>query len=149
MKAIRIYRISRFFYLRRLIFISRFFDYLNYFFHNSYISGKSKIGENTFFAYGGIGVVLHNDTIVGDNCMLGQGITIGGRSGSKSPPIIGDNVYISAGARVLGDIEIGDNSTIGANAVVIKDVPENSIVAGVPAKLIRYKNKHEINEVKG
>ncbi len=69
--------------------------------------------------------------------MIGSNVTIGGRSKSANVPIIGDNVYIATGAKILGDIKVGDNSIIGANAVVIEDVPKNSIVAGIPAKVIK------------
>ena len=90
--------------------------------------------------YGGIGVVLHKNTIIGDNVAIGQGITIG-RKLSDGVPTIGDNVYISAGSRVLGDIIIGNNVIIAANSVVIKDVPNNSIVAGAPAKVVKNINQ--------
>jgi serine O-acetyltransferase len=64
-------------------------------------------------------------------------VTIGGRSASIGVPVIGDNVYISTGAKVLGDITIGNNCVIGANAVVISNVPDNTVAAGVPAKVIK------------
>ena len=69
--------------------------------------------------------------------MIGTNVTIGGRSGHFEVPIIGDNVFIATGAKVLGPIVIGDNVTIGANSVVIKNVPDNCKVAGVPAKIIK------------
>lgn len=93
--------------------------------------------KGTKFAYGGIGVVIHARAIVGRNCMIGQGVTIGGKSGWYEVPVIGDNVEISAGARILGPIKIGSNVIIGANAVVVKDVPDNCIIAGVPARIIK------------
>jgi serine O-acetyltransferase len=102
-----------------------------------------KIGKNSKFAYLGIGCVLHKNTIIGDNCLIGQGITIGGRGKRSGLPIIGNNVYIGAGARILGPISIGNNVIIGPNSVVITDVPNNSIVGGIPAKII----KKEINNI--
>ena len=71
---------------------------------------------------------------IGKNCWINQQVTIGFKN-AKSP-IIGDNVRISCGAKILGGIKIGNNAIIGANAVVIKDVPDNAIVGGVPAKVI-------------
>jgi serine O-acetyltransferase len=68
--------------------------------------------------------------------MIGQCVTIGGKSGWYEVPIIGNNVEINAGARILGPVKVGDNVVIGANAVVTKDVPSNCVVAGVPAKII-------------
>lgn len=104
--------------------------------YNSSIPFQCTIGKNSRFAYGGIGVVLHKRTVIGENCMIGSNVTIGGKSGHFNVPIIGRNVYIGTGAKVLGPITIGDNVTIGANAVVIKDVPANNTVAGIPAKVI-------------
>ena len=69
--------------------------------------------------------------------IIGQGVTIGRQLDPEGVPVIGNNVYISAGSRILGNIKIGNNVIIGANSVVIKDVPDNSIVAGVPAKIIK------------
>lgn len=69
--------------------------------------------------------------------MIGQGVTIGGKSGWYEVPVIGDDVIINAGARILGPVKIGNNVIIGANAVVVKDVPDNCVVAGVPARIIR------------
>ncbi len=82
-------------------------------------------------------MVVHARAVIGKNCMIGQCVTIGGKSGQYEVPVIGDNVEINAGARVLGPIHIGDNVIIGANAVVVKDVPSNCVVAGVPAKIIK------------
>jgi len=81
--------------------------------------------------------VIHARAVVGTGCMIGQGVTIGEKSGWYEVPIIGDNVEISAGARILGPIRIGNNVIIGANAVVVKDVPDNCVVAGVPARIIK------------
>jgi len=85
----------------------------------------------------GFGIVVHARAVIGRNCVIGQNTTIGGKSGWYEVPVIGDNVHISAGARILGPIRIGNNVIIGANAVVVKDVPDNCIVAGIPAKIIK------------
>ena len=132
-----LHAIGRFFYLRNIKLISVIIRLIQQVIFNSYIPHGISIGSGCKFAYGGIGVVIHDRVIIGKNCVLGQGITIGGRSKKYQVPIIGDNVYIGAGARILGDVTIGNNSVIGANAVVIEDVPDNCIVVGVPAKIIR------------
>lgn len=95
------------------------------------------LGGGTKFAYGGIALVIHSRAIIGKNCIVGQCVTIGGRSRHYDVPKIGDNVYIGAGAKILGPITVGNNSVIGAGAVVLKDVPENSIIVGIPAKVIK------------
>ena len=74
--------------------------------------------------------------------MIGQGVTIGGKSGWYEVPVIGDNVEINAGARVLGPVRIGNNVIIGANSVVVKDVPDKCVVAGIPAQIIRKDMSH-------
>lgn len=105
--------------------------------HNCAIYAETSIGSGTQFGYGGIGVVIHKRAVIGQNCMIGSNVTIGGRSQSQGVPVIGDDVYIATGAKVLGDITIGDNCVIGANAVVINDVPSHSVVVGIPAKVIK------------
>ena len=114
-----------------------------YLLFNSSVPASCVLGKGTKFAYGGIGVVIHARAIVGENCLIGQNVTIGGKSGWYEVPIIGDNVEISAGARIIGPVKIGNNVIVGANAVVVKDVPDNCIVAGVPAKIIKENVAHE------
>lgn len=110
---------------------------------NSSVPPSVRIGKNTKFAYGGIACVIHARSIIGANCIIGQCTTIGGRSKHYKVPVIGNNVYIGAGAKILGPIEIKDNVVIGAGAIVIADVPENCIVAGNPARIIRRNIKVE------
>lgn len=132
-----LYKAGNFFYRNRIPKVPRVFDFLIRMIHNSAVFSSTQIGKGTKFGYGGIAVVIHKNAIIGENCMIGPHVTIGGRSRHKELPIIGDNVYISTGAKVLGPIRVGSNSIIGANAVVIDDVPANSIVAGVPARVIK------------
>jgi len=92
-----------------------------------------------FFMDHGTGVVVGETTVIGDNVTLFQGVTLGGtgKQTGKRHPNIGNNVVVGTGAKVLGDITIGENSYIGANAVVIKDVPANSTVVGVPGRVTK------------
>ncbi|MBP3841961.1 MAG: serine acetyltransferase [Bacilli bacterium] len=98
---------------------------------------KSTIGDGTVFPHGALGVVIHEDAIIGNNCKILPNAVIGGRGDEKSVPVIGNNVLIGAGAVIIGNVKIGDNSSVGANAVVLKDVPNNSIAVGVPAKVTK------------
>lgn len=96
-----------------------------------------------FFIDHGMGVVIGETTIIGDNVTLFQGVTLGGtgKERGKRHPTIGNNVVVGTGAKVLGNITVGDNSYIGANAVVIKDVPHNSTVVGVPGRITKQDGK--------
>lgn len=122
--------------------LARLCDSIIFALFNSSIPATASIGTGTIFAYRGIGVVMHTAAVVGENCVLGQGITIGSKEGFVTDlrptacPRIGDNVYIAAGARVLGDISVGSSSIIAANSVVLSDVATGSIVAGCPARVV-------------
>lgn len=131
------YRLSNWCYRHKIPILPKLIWKMSYLLFNSSVPASVVIGAGTKFAYGGIGVVIHSRAIIGGGCVIGQNVTIGGKSGWYEVPIIGNNVEISAGARVIGPIKIGNNVIIGANAVVVKDVPDNCIVAGVPAKIIR------------
>lgn len=109
--------------------------------HNQYLTGiqlglgSSIKGGLTFNHFSCI--VINGNAKIGKNCTIYQGVTIGGMKGPKGGiPVIGDNVVIFAGAKVIGNVKVGNNVVIGAGAVVINDIPDNSIVAGVPAKII-------------
>lgn len=137
MNVISFYRLSRFFYDRRLFRISKFITRVGFVIFNSHVPGSARIGRYSKAMYGGSGVIIHKDAIVGERVLFGQGTTIGRQLGPCGVPSIGDDVYIATGAKILGEVSVGSNVVIGANAVVIRDVPDNSIVAGVPAKLIK------------
>lgn len=137
MNAITFYRIGHWCYLRNIPLIPLLVKYLCFILFNSVVPYSCKIGASSKFAYGGIGVVLHSQAVIGKKVIIGQGVTIGRQLDPEGIPRLGDNIYIATGAKILGDISIGDNVIIGANAVVIEDVPSNSIVAGVPAKIIK------------
>jgi len=97
------------------------------------ISKDCKIGKNLSLEHF-LGIVIGKDVVLGDNCKIYQQVTLGQKNGRY--PVIGNNVTIYAGAKVIGGIKIGNNVQIGANAVVLCDVPDNSIVVGVPGKVI-------------
>jgi serine O-acetyltransferase len=133
----KLYRLGNFAYNKSIPLLPTVCDLLIRLIHNCAVYSKTKIGRGTTFGYSGIGVVIHKRVIIGRNCIIGTNVTIGGRSKSKDVPVIGDDVYIATGAKVLGAIKIGNNCVIGANAVVIADIPDNSMVVGMPAKVIK------------
>ncbi|WP_234816577.1 serine O-acetyltransferase [Bacillus mycoides] len=104
-----------------------------------YIPFTAEIGNGTIIGYGGIGIVIHKRAIIGDKCTISPGVTIGGTLGKSKVPVLGNNVIVGTGAKVIGPVVIGNNVVIGANAVVTKDIPDNCIVAGIPAKIIKHR----------
>ena len=119
---------------------ARAFELLGFIINSNAISAKASIGKGTVFHHHGCGCVIHDKTIIGKNCKIFQNTTIGSKWSNGicegGAPVIGDNVFIGAGAVILGDITIGDNSIIGANAVVLNNIPSNVIAIGIPAKII-------------
>ena len=107
----------------------------------------AQIGENFFIDHGN-GVIIGETAIVGNNVTLYQGVTLGGtgKEHGKRHPTIGDNVMISAGAKVLGSFTIGENSKIGAGSVVLEAVPPNCTVVGVPGRIVKRNNQKLVRE---
>ena len=136
------YRIAHFFYKIHLFFIARLISQISRFLTGIEIHPGAQIGKS-FFIDHGMGVVIGETSIIGNNVLLYQAVTLGGTGlvKGKRHPTIGNNVVIGTGAKVLGNITVGDNSYIGANAVVIKDVPPNSTVVGVPGRITKQDGK--------
>jgi serine O-acetyltransferase len=147
LNAVQVYRVGRWAYTRGIPLIPSVCKALNYFLFNCFVTAKSDIGEGVVLGYGGMGVVIHTAARIGRNSFIGQQVTIGSKASffSDEPqadvPVIGEDVFIGAGAKVLGGITIGDGAVVGANAVVIQDVPGCGVVAGNPAKLIRVRSE--------
>lgn len=137
MKLISLYRLAHNLHKRKIPVLPQIIFRFQQLIFNCHVPYDTEIGQGTQFAYGGIGIIIHPSAKIGKDCVIGQGITIGGRPNQSILPVIGDKVYIGPGARILGNVKVGDNSVIAPNSVVIKDVPPNSVVGGVPAKILR------------
>lgn len=146
--ALIAYRISHFFYKHKFFFIARLISQLSRFFTGIEIHPGAKIGKGLVIDHG-MGVVIGETAEVGDNVLIYHGVTLGGtgKDKGKRHPTVGNNVVIGSGAKVLGPIKIGDNAKIGANAVVLKEVPEGATAVGIPAKII-VRSKAKIIEIK-
>jgi serine O-acetyltransferase len=140
--AVWSHRIAHWFWTHKLYLIARGISQLSRFLTGIEIHPGAKIG-NGFFIDHGMGVVIGETAEVGENVTLYHGVTLGGVSTEKGKrhPTIMDNVVIGAGAKVLGAIEIGVSSRVGANAVVVNPVPENSVVVGVPGQIVKRSNQ--------
>lgn len=136
--ALWAHRVAHWFYRRNFKTIARIISQLSRFFTGIEIHPGAKIGER-FFIDHGMGVVIGETCEIGNDVVLYQGVTLGGtgKEKGKRHPTIGDHVVISSGAKVLGSFKVGDNARIGANAVVLKEVPPNSTVVGIPGKIVK------------
>lgn len=118
--------------------LARVMSQVTRFFTGVEIHPAAQIGRRLFIDHA-MGVVIGETTVIGDDCTLYQGVTLGGTGNEtgKRHPTLGDNVTVGSGAKVLGNIHIGDNVRIGGNSVVVKDVPPDSTVVGVPGRVVR------------
>ena len=141
-KAVFFHQIAHFFCVAKFDLIARVISQFSRFLTGIEIHPKAKIGKNLFIDHG-MGVVIGETSEIGDNVTIYHSVTLGGISPSinseeqrnvKRHPTLKDNVVVGSGAQVLGPIVVGKNSKIGANAVVTKDVPENAVMVGIPAK---------------
>jgi serine O-acetyltransferase len=137
LKALSFYRAARIFLRLKIPIFPLLLEKLILLVFRCVVPRHCEIGEGTELGYGGIAVVIHERAKIGRHVMISPCVTIGGRSGMFGVPVIEDDVFIGAGAKILGDVTIGRRATVGANAVVLQSVPAGAIVAGVPARVIR------------
>jgi serine O-acetyltransferase len=138
--AIWAHRVSHWLWRRKARILARLWSQAARFFTGIEIHPGAEIGKRLFIDHG-MGVVVGETSVIGDNVTLYQCVTLGGtgKESGKRHPTIGNNVIIGAGAKVLGNIVVGENCRIGAGSVVLRSVPDNSTVVGVPAHIV-YRN---------
>ena len=148
-KAVFFHQISNFFYKAGFDLVARIISQTVRFFTGIEIHPGAKIGKNLFIDHG-MGVVIGETSEIGNNVTIYHAVTLGGSSPSidserqrheKRHPTIGEDVVIGSGAQIIGPIKVGNNSRIAANAVVVKDVPDNATMVGIPAKAVKLENK--------
>jgi len=140
-RAIIRYRIAHYLYQKNRYFLARWYSQRTVRKTGIEIHPGATIGKGLFIDHG-YGVVIGETAIVGDNVTLYQGVTLGGtgKEQGKRHPTVGNNVMISAGAKIIGSFTVGENSKIGAGSVVLSEVPPNSTVVGVPGRVVKRDN---------
>jgi serine O-acetyltransferase len=139
--AIYIHKLAHWFWLNGLRWLGRFTSHLGRWLTGIEIHPGAKLGSCVFIDHG-MGVVIGETAEVGDGCTIYQGVTLGGTSlepGAKRHPTLGAGVIVSAGAKVLGGFTVGDGARIGANSVVLKEVPAGATVVGIPGRIVERK----------
>ena len=148
-KAVFFHKLAYFFYVAGFDLIARIISQTIRFFTGIEIHPGAKIGKNLFIDHG-MGVVIGETSEIGDNVTIYHAVTLGGSSPSidserqrheKRHPTIGNDVVIGSGAQIIGPVKVGNGARIAANAVVVKDVPENATMVGIPAKAVKLENK--------
>lgn len=151
-KAVLRHRIAHHLYINKHYFLARWYSQRTARKTGIEIHPGATIGKGLFIDHGH-GVIIGETAVIGDNVTLYQGVTLGGtgKEHGKRHPTIGDNVMISAGAKVLGSFTVGENSKIGAGSVVLSEVPPNSTVVGVPGRIVKRDNvkvpREELDQV--
>ena len=132
------HRLAHYFYQKQFFFLARLVSQLSRFFTGIEIHPGAKIGQGLFIDHGS-GVVIGETAEIGNNVTLYQGVTLGGtgKERGKRHPTIGNNVTISAGAKLLGGFRVGDNVKIGGGSVVLEEVPDDCTVVGVPGRIVK------------
>ncbi|WP_019508003.1 serine O-acetyltransferase [Pleurocapsa sp. PCC 7319] len=136
-QAIILYRIAHLLHNLGVFFLPRFISHLGRLLTGIEIHPGAIIGKGVFIDHG-MGVVIGETAVVGDYCLLYQGVTLGGtgKETGKRHPTLGCNVTVGAGAKILGNIKIGSHTRVGAVSIVLKDIPPNSTVVGIPGRVI-------------
>jgi serine O-acetyltransferase len=140
---IHFYRLTRWLYVQRVPWLPRLIYMFNRIVFSVALPPSAQVGRNVVFGYSGLAITVHKHARIGNNVTVGPNVTIGGRSGLIPVPVIEDDVLIGAGACILGPVTIGRGAQIGANAVVLCDVPPGGTAVGVPARVLKTRQRDE------
>lgn len=144
MIALRIYRMAHWLHQHRVPLLPWLLKCVNRVIFSVVLPPSAMLGKDVLLSYEGLGTVIHQSAVIGNAAIIGTGVTIGGRSGQHGVPVIGQGALIGSGAKILGNIHIGAHASIGANAVVLQDVPDYGVAVGIPARVIRINRPQDI-----
>lgn len=134
-----LYRFGNFLHRKSVPILPKVVTYVNRLVFGCYLPATAELGRGVALGYWGIGVVVHGRAVIGAGTLVRQNVTIGTKHKGGAVPRVGCNVVIGAGAVILGDVQIGDRAVIGANSVVLRSIPADSVAVGIPARVIRGK----------
>ena len=137
--ALAIHRVGNWLFRHKFPLFPKILQGMIFLLFNSYIPYQLRVGKGARLGHRGIAVVINRDAIIGENVLIRAHVTIGKKSPEGRAPVIGDNVEIGDGAKIIGEVRVGNDAVIGANAVVLKDVPPGSLAVGVPAHLVQQR----------
>ena len=149
LNPVRYYRVSRWLYIHGVPLLPGLVERLCILICHCYLPAGAEIGEAFEAGHWGFGIVIHPRTRIGRNVFIDQGVTIGGSRQRFDVPRIADNVFIGAGARILGDIDIGEGSLIAPNSVVVRSVPPKSIVSTASTRVTRMPARLNLHDLTG
>ena len=147
--ALVLHRPAHWFYRHKLMFLARLISQISRFFTGIEIHPGAKIGHRLFIDHG-MGIVIGETAEIGDDCTIYHGVTLGGTGkakGRKRHPTLGNGVLVGAGAKILGPFHVGDYALIGANSVVLSEIPEEATVVGVPGRVIKHRGKRVTHNI--
>lgn len=142
--VLKIHRLAHWLHLRGVPALPWMLRALNRIVFSVVLPPSTKVGKDVTLAYEGLGTVIHRDVVIGNGVYIGSGVTIGGRSGRIGVAVIEDGVMVGTGAKILGPVHIGRCASIGANSVVLTDVPAFAVAVGAPAKVVRINREEDI-----
>lgn len=136
---LKVHAVAHWLWKRHVPLLPRALTLFNRLLFATQLPAQTQLGRGVRLNYSGLGTVIHARAVIGNHVEIGPGVVIGGRSQIREVPVIEDFVQIGVGAKVLGPVRVGRGAIIGANAVVLHDVPAGAVVGGIPAKLLRIR----------
>ncbi len=141
LNVVRIQKAAHWLYLHHIPLLPQLLQLVIFICYSSSISYKTHIGKATFFNHAGFGILINAKVEIGDGCKIGNNVSIIGQSPYKKPPVLKNHIFVGPGAIIQGPVIVEDNVIVAPNAVVTKSVPQNAIVAGIPAKIVGWTNQ--------